>query len=122
MDALEEQKSTIQYGLAAALSYSDGTETIKLVRSDRSVARQPVRLITLCVVEYVAPTSKPTGQILHSVLCKERSITSISVMMKHTSPFNLSTCARPNILALQPYRCAREYFPQENLHHVYFDD
>jgi len=25
------------------------------------------------------------------------------------SPFNLETCARPNILALQPYRCAREY-------------
>ncbi|KAL6352974.1 hypothetical protein LRP88_13453 [Fusarium phalaenopsidis] len=24
------------------------------------------------------------------------------------SPFNLETCARPNILALQPYRCARE--------------
>jgi histidinol-phosphate aminotransferase len=25
------------------------------------------------------------------------------------SPFNLKTCARPNILALEPYRCAREY-------------
>lgn len=25
------------------------------------------------------------------------------------SPFNLETCARPNILALEPYRCAREY-------------
>jgi histidinol-phosphate aminotransferase len=24
------------------------------------------------------------------------------------APFNLETCARPNILALQPYRCARE--------------
>ncbi|KAG6163946.1 hypothetical protein E4U51_005372 [Claviceps purpurea] len=24
------------------------------------------------------------------------------------SPFNLETCARPNILALQPYRCARD--------------
>ena len=24
------------------------------------------------------------------------------------SPFNLQTCARPNILALEPYRCARE--------------
>jgi hypothetical protein len=24
------------------------------------------------------------------------------------SPFNLETCARPNILALEPYRCARE--------------
>lgn len=24
------------------------------------------------------------------------------------SPFNIETCARPNILALQPYRCARE--------------
>ena len=25
------------------------------------------------------------------------------------SPFNLQTCARPNILALEPYRCAREW-------------
>lgn len=25
------------------------------------------------------------------------------------SPFNLQTCARKNILALEPYRCAREY-------------
>lgn len=25
------------------------------------------------------------------------------------SAFNLQTCARPNILALEPYRCAREY-------------
>jgi histidinol-phosphate aminotransferase len=24
-------------------------------------------------------------------------------------PFDLSKCARPNILALEPYRCAREY-------------
>jgi histidinol-phosphate aminotransferase len=30
-------------------------------------------------------------------------------MMGGESAFNLSTCARPNILALQPYRCAREY-------------
>lgn len=27
---------------------------------------------------------------------------------KSMSPFNLATCARPNILDLQPYRCARE--------------
>lgn len=27
------------------------------------------------------------------------------------APFNIETCARPNILALQPYRCAREYVP-----------
>lgn len=30
-------------------------------------------------------------------------------MAPRTSPFNLATCARPNILKLQPYRCAREY-------------
>lgn len=31
-----------------------------------------------------------------------------TVMAKGVSPFNLATCVRPNILALQPYRCARE--------------
>ncbi|KAK3190501.1 histidinol-phosphate transaminase [Lecanicillium sp. MT-2017a] len=29
------------------------------------------------------------------------------------SPFNLSTCARPNILALQPYRCARDDYKDD---------
>jgi hypothetical protein len=29
-------------------------------------------------------------------------------MSAKKSPFNLQTCARPNILQLQPYRCARE--------------
>lgn len=28
--------------------------------------------------------------------------------MSKKSPFDLSKCARPNILKLQPYRCARE--------------
>ena len=36
-------------------------------------------------------------------------------MSARTSPFNLSTCARPNILALQPYRCAREYVDRCNV-------
>lgn len=43
-------------------------------------------------------------------------------MTRQTSPFNLSTCARPNILALQAYRCAREYFSQEISCNVHFDD
>lgn len=30
-------------------------------------------------------------------------------MSRRSSPFNLETCARPNILKLKPYRCAREY-------------
>ncbi|KAJ5819527.1 hypothetical protein N7474_005118 [Penicillium riverlandense] len=30
-------------------------------------------------------------------------------MAARTSPFDLSKCARPNILQLQPYRCAREF-------------
>ena len=30
-------------------------------------------------------------------------------MEPRKSPFDLSRCARPNILALEPYRCAREY-------------
>ncbi|CAG7924409.1 unnamed protein product [Penicillium olsonii] len=29
------------------------------------------------------------------------------------SPFNLATCARPNILALQPYRCARDDYKDD---------
>ncbi|KAJ5515039.1 Aminotransferase class I/classII [Penicillium fimorum] len=29
------------------------------------------------------------------------------------SPFNLTTCARPNILALQPYRCARDDYKDD---------
>jgi hypothetical protein len=29
-------------------------------------------------------------------------------MAPSKSPFDLQTCARPNILKLQPYRCARE--------------
>ncbi|QPG94755.1 hypothetical protein C2857_006910 [Epichloe festucae Fl1] len=29
------------------------------------------------------------------------------------SPFNLKTCARPNILALQPYRCARDDYKDD---------
>ena len=28
--------------------------------------------------------------------------------MAKGSPFDLSKCARPNILALEPYRCARD--------------
>lgn len=43
-------------------------------------------------------------------------------MKRQTSPFSLSTCARPNILALRPYRCAREYLSQEILCRVHFDD
>lgn len=43
-------------------------------------------------------------------------------MKMRTSPFNLSTCARPNILALQPYRCAREYLSPEILCRVHFDN
>ncbi|KAF9773765.1 hypothetical protein IL306_008368 [Fusarium sp. DS 682] len=31
------------------------------------------------------------------------------------APFNLETCARPNILALQPYRCAREHDDGTNI-------
>ncbi|KAH7482689.1 Histidinol-phosphate aminotransferase [Fusarium oxysporum f. sp. matthiolae] len=31
------------------------------------------------------------------------------------APFNLESCARPNILALQPYRCAREHDDGTNI-------
>ena len=34
--------------------------------------------------------------------------TSALKMGSKKSPFNLQTCARSNILALEPYRCARE--------------
>ena len=32
----------------------------------------------------------------------------ITNAMAKKSPFDLSKCARPNILALEPYRCARD--------------
>ncbi|KAL9118260.1 MAG: hypothetical protein Q9187_005197 [Circinaria calcarea] len=34
-------------------------------------------------------------------------------MVKGKSPFNLLTCARSNILALQPYRCARDDYKDD---------
>ncbi|EPS25334.1 Histidinol-phosphate aminotransferase [Penicillium oxalicum] len=34
-------------------------------------------------------------------------------MAQRTSPFNLETCARPNILQLQPYRCARDDYKDD---------
>lgn len=36
------------------------------------------------------------------------------------SPFNLSTCARPNILKLQPYRCARDDYKDDG-HNILLD-
>lgn len=35
-------------------------------------------------------------------------------------PFNLSTCARPNILKLQPYRCARDDYKDDG-HNILLD-
>jgi hypothetical protein len=32
----------------------------------------------------------------------------INKLLDKMGAFNLETCARPNILALEPYRCARE--------------
>ncbi|KAK5064845.1 hypothetical protein LTR84_000679 [Exophiala bonariae] len=34
-------------------------------------------------------------------------------MSMKTSPFDLATCARPNILKLQPYRCARDDYKDD---------
>ncbi|PMD47831.1 histidinol-phosphate aminotransferase [Hyaloscypha variabilis F] len=34
-------------------------------------------------------------------------------MAEKKSPFNLQTCARPNILALEPYRCARDDYKDD---------
>ncbi|PYH92679.1 histidinol-phosphate aminotransferase [Aspergillus ellipticus CBS 707.79] len=34
-------------------------------------------------------------------------------MASQPSPFNLATCARPNILKLQPYRCARDDYKDD---------
>lgn len=33
--------------------------------------------------------------------------------MAKDSPFDLSKCARPNILALEPYRCARDDYKDD---------
>ena len=33
---------------------------------------------------------------------------------RYIMPFDIEKCARPNILALEPYRCAREFvFPSD---------
>lgn len=45
------------------------------------------------------PLSKPKGVNTYSKTTK---------MAPRSSPFDLSKCARPNILKLEPYRCARE--------------
>lgn len=57
------------------------------------------------------PSSK-TSLLEQSVILKESQSWVWSslryVLPLIMSPFNIETCARPNILALQPYRCARE--------------
>lgn len=35
------------------------------------------------------------------------------MMLGSESPFDILTCARPNILALQPYRCARDDYKDD---------
>lgn len=45
------------------------------------------------------------------------SVKSTSVAMP---PFNLATCARPNILALEPYRCARDDYKDDG-HNILLD-
>ncbi|KAH8804669.1 histidinol-phosphate aminotransferase [Xylogone sp. PMI_703] len=37
-------------------------------------------------------------------------------MSGKASPFNLEKCARPNILALEPYRCARDDYKDDGTH------
>jgi len=44
---------------------------------------------------------------LHHVLLPQQSTQ--PTMIDRKLPFDLQKCARPNILQLQPYRCAREY-------------
>ena len=40
-------------------------------------------------------------------------MTTLSRTMARKSPFDLSKCARPNILALEPYRCARDDYKDD---------
>lgn len=35
------------------------------------------------------------------------------IQLAENSPFDLSKCARPNILALKPYRCARDDYKDD---------
>lgn len=59
------------------------------------------------------PLSLPASIGIHSFSIKQpQAIKSV------TMPFDLSKCARKNILKLEPYRCAREYVqpPSNSLH------
>lgn len=52
------------------------------------------------------------NNLSHSIKKRERSPRITSLPILHNSPtmsaFDITTCARPNILVLEPYRCARE--------------
>ena len=44
--------------------------------------------------------------------------TFIHTYKKYTMPFDIEKCARPNILALEPYRCARESVFTSNISNI----
>lgn len=54
------------------------------------------------------PISNLEAPGLDTLLLFLSSTTYQFAMPAQLNAFNLETCARPNILALEPYRCARE--------------
>lgn len=58
----------------------------------------PLRLQNISIPSFIFPSSQITHQPLETI-----------TMASKNRPFDLSKCARPNILKLHPYRCAREY-------------
>ena len=49
----------------------------------------------------------------YSLISEVRNNTIARIRMAKNYPFHLSTCARPNILALEPYRCARDDYKDD---------
>lgn len=107
------------------------TRSLLMLKSKYKTCRV-LGLVDIGQLEKRAPTSQPCGKatnIYVSLACgfggcshhKTKYSTPPSfnklaidqhqhfTMAPKVPPFNLQTCARPNILALEPYRCAREY-------------
>ncbi|POR32273.1 Histidinol-phosphate aminotransferase, partial [Tolypocladium paradoxum] len=60
-----------------------------------------------------APASPPASPPASSGAVAQRSAAQHSTALPAMASFNLETCARANILALQPYRCARDDYKDD---------
>lgn len=65
------------------------------------------------LVILVVTSSQADSVPSYSLISEVRITTLARIKMAKISPFHLSTCARPNILALEPYRCARDDYKDD---------